>query len=165
MQQVVSDLQNATKIARRMITQFGMSDLGPIAYGEERESFLGDFGHSKDYSEEVAKQIDQRVKDLINKSFAEVKDTLNTNRSLMEAVATELLDKETLERDDVLDIVERVKNNTYDFEEAKERINLLQEKIKNKEAQENKDHEEEIRAKHEEEAKSQDLILEKVKEA
>jgi cell division protease FtsH len=162
---VVSDLQNATKIARRMITQFGMSDLGPIAYGEERESFLGDFGHSKDYSEEVAKQIDQRVKDLINKSFAEVKDTLNTNRSLMEAVATELLDKETLERDDVLDIVERVKNNTYDFEEAKERINLLQEKIKNKEEQENKDHEEEIRAKNEEEAKSQDLILEKVKEA
>ncbi|MDJ0626395.1 MAG: ATP-dependent zinc metalloprotease FtsH [Candidatus Caenarcaniphilales bacterium] len=129
---VSSDLQNATKIAKFMITQVGMSDLGPIAFGEFKESFLGDLGYSRDYSEEMAKQIDERVTSTINRLFDEVKTILTSNRTIMDAIVLALLDKETLDRDEVERIMKEVEENTFDFEEAKEKVRLLKEKLDNK---------------------------------
>jgi cell division protease FtsH len=132
---VTSDLKSATRTARMMITQLGMSDLGPIVFGEYRESFLGDFGYSKDYSEELAKEIDKRVKELINKSYLEVKEILTQNRDLMEALTLELMDKETLDREEVQQIIKDVEQKTFDFDKAREKVRQLKEKLEMREAQ------------------------------
>lgn len=130
---VVSDLQNATQIARKMVTQFGMSDLGPMALGQDRETFLGDLGHSRDYSEETAKEIDTKVHNLINNSYAEVKRLLGERREVLDAIALVLLDKETLDRDEVQTIIRQVEDKTFDFAQAREKIRLLKEKLERKE--------------------------------
>lgn len=130
-----NDLQYCTKIARKMVTQFGMSELGPIAFGKDRETFLGDFGHVKDYSEEVAKQIDDKVQEIINNAYHEAKRILSSQREIMDAVVLELLDKETLDREEVERIIKEVKENTFNFDQAREKIKLLKEKIETREAQ------------------------------
>ncbi|MDX1917764.1 MAG: ATP-dependent zinc metalloprotease FtsH [Candidatus Caenarcaniphilales bacterium] len=134
-----NDLQVCTKIARRMVTQFGMSDLGPIAFGKERENFLGEFGHARDYSEEIARQIDDRVQRMIKDSYQEVKDLLNRKREVMEAIVLELLDKETLDRDEVKAIIKQVEETTFNFAEARDRIQTLKIKLEEKNNQSSRD--------------------------
>ena len=99
-----SDLQRATQMARSMVTEYGMSDLGPIIYGEKNhEVFLGrDFAHTKNYSEEIASKIDQEIDKIIKKAYQTAHDLLQKNMPKMKEIATVLLKKETLNRDEFL---------------------------------------------------------------
>jgi cell division protease FtsH len=100
-----NDIKQASNLARRMVTEFGMSDLvGPISYAAEEESvFLGrDFAsRTRDYSETVAKQIDDEVRKFILDSHDEAKALLKENREILEKLAAALLERETLDAEDV----------------------------------------------------------------
>jgi cell division protease FtsH len=93
-----SDLQSATNIARYMVTQAGMSKLGPVVYGDQNhEVFLGrDFGHVKNYSEEMAAKIDEEIKGFIDAAFAQAKEIIEKHRELIDTIAKDLIKKETL---------------------------------------------------------------------
>jgi len=93
------DLEKATRTVRRMVTEFGMSELGPLTFGNRRDSpFLGrDFARERDYSEEVAAAIDREVRSLIQSNYSEVRELLSTNREALDRVAEALLERETLD--------------------------------------------------------------------
>jgi len=93
-----NDLERATNMARKMVTQYGMSKLGPVTFGEKNhEVFLGrDFGHVKNYSEEMAKRIDTEIRNFIEIAYKRAKDILGKHRKLLDRVATSLIKKETL---------------------------------------------------------------------
>ncbi|MBI2674333.1 MAG: ATP-dependent zinc metalloprotease FtsH [Candidatus Yanofskybacteria bacterium] len=96
-----NDLKVASDLARKMVTQFGMSDkLGPITYGEKDELvFLGkEMGHTKNYSETIAFQIDSEVKKLVSKGLATAKKVLTQKLETLHKIARELITKETLEQ-------------------------------------------------------------------
>lgn len=98
-----NDIQRATKIARSMVTTYGMSDeLGPVNYGEEGDDvFLGrDFGRMKNYSEEVAVKIDEEVHDMMTGAYEKAKEILRKNMELLHAVASVLLEKETIHKEE-----------------------------------------------------------------
>src|SRR5213078_2996187 len=100
---VMSDIRQATMIARKMITEWGMNDrLGFVYYGEdENKANYFDFGGSREYSEETAKLIDGEVKTLIDSLYAETQKLLADNRDRIDAVAKALLKYETLDSNDV----------------------------------------------------------------
>ena len=107
------DLINVTNIARKMVTAWGMSDkLGNMAYGKNQENvFMGrDFGHQRDYSEQVAFEIDEEMKRIVDEKYEEAKKLLNENRDMLEAISKELLDKETLDASEFDEIMNRVKD-------------------------------------------------------
>lgn len=107
-----NDIQRATKIARKMITQWGMSDkMGTIAYGEPQEHvFMGrDFGQTKDYSDEVAFELDKEVKRIIDEKYALAKELLMTNKDILDELATNLLEHETISAEEFDTIIENVK--------------------------------------------------------
>ncbi len=94
------DLEKATKLARRMVTEFGMSDkLGPMTFGKRNEHvFLGrDFGHERDYGEQVASTIDEEIKRIITDQYKRVKRLIESHRDHMKAIVEVLLEKETLD--------------------------------------------------------------------
>jgi len=94
-----NDIEEATKTARRMVTEYGMSaGLGAVRYGQsEGEVFLGrDYGHQRDYSEAVAAGIDAEVRALIEQAHTEAWEVLMANRVVLDRLVLELLDKETL---------------------------------------------------------------------
>ena len=108
------DLQNVTNLAKKMVTQWGMSEkMGTMAYGKSQEHvFMGrDFGHQRDYSEEIAFQIDSEMKRIVDECYANAKQLLTENRDMMDALAHELLEKETLDEKEFEEIMERVRNN------------------------------------------------------
>ena len=97
----VSDIEQATKIARAMVTEFGMSSkLGAVKYGTEHgDPFLGrTMGNQADYSHEVARDIDDEVRKLIEAAHTEAWEILTEYRDVLDTVAGELLEKETLHR-------------------------------------------------------------------
>ena len=107
------DLINVTNIARKMVTAWGMSDrLGNMAYGKNQENvFMGrDFGHQRDYSEQVAFEIDEEMKRIVDEKYEEAKNMLASNRDMLEAIAKELLDKETIDAEEFQDIMNRVEH-------------------------------------------------------
>ena len=107
------DLINVTNIARKMVTAWGMSDrLGNMAYGKNQENvFMGrDFGHQRDYSEQVAFEIDEEMKRIVDAKYEEAKELLSSNRDMLEAIAKELLDKETIDSEEFQDIMNRVEH-------------------------------------------------------
>ena len=75
-----------------------MSKLGPVVYGDQNhEVFLGrDFGHVKNYSEEISAKIDEEIKEFIDTAFAQAKKIIEKNRSLIDIIAKDLIKKETL---------------------------------------------------------------------
>ncbi|MCR6711826.1 MAG: ATP-dependent zinc metalloprotease FtsH [Demequina sp.] len=94
-----NDISQATEIARQMVTEFGMSTkVGSVRLaGSSGEVFLGrDMGHGREYSEQVASVVDQEVRGLMDNALAEATTALSQNRALLDALALELLDKETL---------------------------------------------------------------------
>ena len=102
-----NDIEKATSVARAMVTQYGMTErLGAIKYGQEQgEVFLGrDMGHSRDYSEEVAGAIDEEVRGLIEAAHQEAFDILVANRDVLDHLVLELLEKETLDKQQVQEI-------------------------------------------------------------
>ncbi len=93
-----NDIQRATHIARDMVTKYGMSDLGPIKFGDEQEEvFLGrDFTHTRNYSEDIATKIDQYIKSIIEKCYVRAKEILELNLDTLHKSAEILLKKEKL---------------------------------------------------------------------
>lgn len=93
-----NDLERATKIARNMVTKYGMSDLGPIIFGDSNEEvFLGrDFGHIKNYSEQSAAKIDDLVKKLLDKSYKRTKEIIVKHKTLITSISEDLIKKETI---------------------------------------------------------------------
>jgi cell division protease FtsH len=99
-----NDIERATALARRMVTQFGMSDsIGPMAIGDsEHEVFLGrEIGHRRTVSENVAERVDTETKRLLDEAYVAAMKTLGQNRPLLETIAEALLERETLDRDDI----------------------------------------------------------------
>lgn len=102
-----SDLETASRIARKMVTDFGMSNLGPMSfadYGSESEWSYGYHSSRADFSEQMAAKIDQEVKAIIDECFAKAQNVLQEKRSKLDLIAEELVKKETIESDDFLKI-------------------------------------------------------------
>src|SRR5262249_45907991 len=100
----VSDIEQATKIAREMVTEYGMSaKLGAVRYGTEHgDPFLGrTMGTAPDYSHDVARDIDDEIRKLIEAAHTEAWEILTEYRDLLDMLAGELLEKETLHRKDL----------------------------------------------------------------
>jgi cell division protease FtsH len=99
-----NDIERATAMVRRMVTQFGMSDsIGPMAVGEsEHEVFLGrEIGQRRHISESVAEQVDAEMKRLLDEAYRTAIETLDANRPLLHTIAEALLERETLDREDI----------------------------------------------------------------
>jgi cell division protease FtsH len=99
-----SDIEQATAIARRMVTQFGMSEkIGMMAVGDrEQEIFLGrEFGQRREVSERTAEVVDDEVKRFIDEAHEKARKILNDHRELLERIALALLDRETIDREDI----------------------------------------------------------------
>ena len=95
-----NDIERATKIARAMVTKYGMSDrIGPMMLGADQEEvFLGrDFAHSKEYSEVTAGVVDEEVKNIIDKAYRSAEEILRMNIDKLHAVAGVLLEKEKID--------------------------------------------------------------------
>ncbi len=106
-----NDLEKVTATARNMVTTYGMSfKMGNMAYGKSEEHvFMGrDFGHSRDYSEEIAADIDREVKKIVDERYNLAKELLLGNRDMLEVIAKELLERETLDEEEFEEIMKRV---------------------------------------------------------
>jgi cell division protease FtsH len=103
-----NDFQKATELARRMVTQYGMSDLGPIQFGRgNHQVFLGrDFGEERNYSEEVASKIDGEVRRIIEGCYQRGREILVENWEKVERMVKSLLEYETVEADEVRAILD-----------------------------------------------------------
>ncbi len=107
------DLTNVTNIARKMVTAWGMSDkLGHMTYGKNQENvFMGrDFGHQRDYSEQIAFEIDEEMKRIIDERYEIAKQLLTENRDMLEVISRELLEKETIDEKEFEEIMDRVRS-------------------------------------------------------
>jgi len=103
------DLEKATRLIRRMVTEFGMSEeLGPLTFGNKYDSpFLGrDIARDRDYSEEVAALIDREVRRIVGQCYARAEQLLVENRTALQAIAEALIEKETLEGEELSRIIE-----------------------------------------------------------
>ena len=98
-----NDFEKATKIARAMVTEYGMSDLGPIQFEtQEGGVFLGrDYNKSKNFSNEVAHEIDIEMRKIINECYENAKKIITENRDLLELIASSLLEHETLTKEQI----------------------------------------------------------------
>ncbi len=99
------DLAKATDIARSMVKEFGMSNrVGHITYEKERKSMFLDIGpdaHSKDYSEETAREIDNEIRRIVEEGYERVKQTLTARKALLQEIARVLLEKEVIEGEEL----------------------------------------------------------------
>ena len=102
------DFKKATSIARRMVTEFGMSELGPIMYEEPSENtFLGrDYNKNKNFSEIVANEIDEAMRSIINDCYAKTKKIIKENKPLLKLIAETLLEEETITKEEIDSLVE-----------------------------------------------------------
>ncbi|AWR20746.1 ATP-dependent zinc metalloprotease FtsH [Aurantimicrobium photophilum] len=107
-----NDIEKATSIARKMVTEYGMSStVGSVKLGgASGEMFLGrDMGHQRDYSEQMAEHVDKEIRALIENAHTEAWKVLNSNRKVLDRLATELLEKETLDHNQLAEIFKDVK--------------------------------------------------------
>ena len=102
------DLKRATNIARKMVCEYGMSDLGPIQYEEKSEGvFLGrDYGKQKNFSDKVAHEIDEEIRKIINECYESAKTVISKNKALVELLSEALMKYETLTKEQIDFIVE-----------------------------------------------------------
>ncbi len=111
-----NDIERVTSIAKKMVTQWGMSqELGAMTYGKSQEHvFMGrDFGQTRDFSEEIAADIDKEIKKIVDERYDIAKKLLTDNRDLLDAIAKELLEKETLDDNDVTEIIVKIKGEDF----------------------------------------------------
>lgn len=120
-----NDLKVATNMARKLVTTYGMSDtLGPVVLGEQHENvFLGrEIGEQRNYSEDVAKQIDAEVSRIMKAALKRAEDVLTTHRSYLDTIADRLVADETLEQEAFFEIVKDIipaeKKRVPEFETA-----------------------------------------------
>ena len=103
-----NDLQQVARVARQMITRFGMSDrLGPVALGRQNGNvFLGrDIASDRDFSNETASAIDEEVRGLVDTAYTRAKDVLESNRHILDTLADMLVEKETVDSDELQQIL------------------------------------------------------------
>src|SRR6202158_1935488 len=98
-----NDIERATDIARNMVCEWGMSELGPLAYGKKDEAiFLGrEIAQHRDYSEDAAIQIDSEVKRIVNGGYDNAKNLLSNNKETLERIAQALLEREVIDANEV----------------------------------------------------------------
>ena len=103
-----NDFEKATKIARAMVTEYGMSDLGPVQFEQQEGSvFLGrDYNKSRNFSGQVAFEIDQEQRKIINECYDLAKKIITENKDLLKLIAEALLEKETLTKEEIDYLVE-----------------------------------------------------------
>lgn len=96
------DIKQATKIARAMVTRYGMSEqMGMIDYGDDDEVFIGrDFGHTKGYGEEVASMIDREVKRIIDECYKKAREIIEQHREVLDRCSSLLMEKEKISQDE-----------------------------------------------------------------
>ncbi|WP_194409660.1 ATP-dependent zinc metalloprotease FtsH [Microbacterium cremeum] len=107
-----NDIEKATNIARKMVTEYGMTgDIGPVKLGQSSgEVFMGrDMGHGRDFSERIAERVDAQVRDLIEQAHNEAYEVINANRDVLDKLALELLEKETLDHLELAEIFKDIK--------------------------------------------------------
>ncbi|MFA6295752.1 MAG: ATP-dependent zinc metalloprotease FtsH [Patescibacteria group bacterium] len=97
-----SDLRQVTAVARKLVTDYGMSDLGPMTFGQKEELvFLGkEIGEQRDYSEAVAAEIDRAVRGFVNNGNALATKTITDNKAKLEKIANALIDHEVIEKEE-----------------------------------------------------------------
>jgi cell division protease FtsH len=106
-----NDIEKATALARAMVTQYGMTEaIGAIKLGSDSSApFMGrDYGHQRDYSESVAAVVDGEVRTLIENAHQEAFDILVANRSILDQMVLELLERETLNKEEIEEIFAKV---------------------------------------------------------
>ena len=107
-----NDIEKATALARAMVTQYGMTEaIGAIKLGTEAsEPFMGrDYGHTRDFSESVAAVVDNEIRTLIENAHQEAFDILDDNRVILDEMVVQLLERETLNKEDIAEIFSKVK--------------------------------------------------------
>ncbi len=107
-----NDIEKATNLARAMVTQYGMTEtLGAIKLGiADSQPFLGrDYGHQRDYSENVAAIVDSEIRKMIENAHQEAFDILVANRDVLDDLVNELLEKETLNKEEIEKVFKKVK--------------------------------------------------------
>ncbi len=102
-----NDIERATKLARKMICEWGMGKMGPVSFGKKEEHiFLGrEMANAKDYSEKTAMEIDDEIKEIVYASYAKASDILKHKRKELDELANVLLEKESLNGDEVDQII------------------------------------------------------------
>jgi len=96
-----NDLEMATNLAKKMVMEYGMSDLGPVVFGKKEEvAFLGREEIYRDFSEKVAEKIDKEVEKLLKQGQERALKILKSKRNLLEKVAKRLIEKETVEKEE-----------------------------------------------------------------
>jgi cell division protease FtsH len=103
-----NDIERATEMARKMVCEWGMSDLGPMTFGKKEEQiFLGrEIAQHRDYSEDTAIKIDQEVRKLVNAGYATAKQVISDNRDVLERIARALIEREVLDANEIKMLVE-----------------------------------------------------------
>jgi len=103
-----NDIERATDMARKMVCEWGMSDLGPMTFGKKEEQiFLGrEIAQHRDYSEDTAIKIDQEVRKLVNKGYTTAKQLISDNRDTLERIARALIEREVLDANEIKMLVE-----------------------------------------------------------
>lgn len=128
------DFKRATNIARAMVTEYGMSDLGPVQYEEKSEGvFLGrDYGKTKNFSDKVAHEIDEEVRKIIDECYQKAKTILNENKDLVNLLADALVENETLTKEQIDSLVNTGKLKPLENEEEDITLSELKAKAKEK---------------------------------
>ena len=127
-----NDLQRATQLARQMICEYGMSEnIGPVTFGHRQDQvFLGrDIARDKDYSEEVAAEIDKEVRSFMEDAYAATEKLLSDNIDKLHVIAKALMEKETLEEEEINQLVKYGHILT-----AEEKLQLVQQSVVEEEA-------------------------------
>ncbi|MEY4424375.1 MAG: hypothetical protein RJB56_2 [Actinomycetota bacterium] len=106
-----NDFEKATSIARQMVTQYGFSStIGAVSFGGGGEVFIGrDMAQAREYSEATAQQIDAEIRAILDAAHDEAYKALNQNRAILDALAKELMERETLNQEDIAAIFKNVK--------------------------------------------------------
>ena len=121
-----NDFEKATKIARAMVTEYGMSDLGPLQFEQQEGSvFLGrDYNKTQHFSNEVANEIDMEMRKIINNCHRKAKDIINKNQDLLKLIAEALLEYETLTKEQIDYLVEHKKMPDEESETSLEKMSV-----------------------------------------
>jgi cell division protease FtsH len=108
-----NDLKKASELAKKLVKEYGMSSLGPIAFGEREElSFLGREFDQRDYSEKMAAKIDKEISRFIKKAENQAKIILNKKKKTLEKIAKTLIEKETIEKEDFERLIRKEKDKS-----------------------------------------------------
>jgi len=110
-----NDIERATNMARRMVCEWGMSELGPATFGKKEEAiFLGrEFAQHQDYSEATAIEIDREVRRILDRAYNQAKEIITQNKASLDRIARKLLERETLEGWEVNDILREETGTDY----------------------------------------------------